>query len=207
MNDFIKPYSGFGKFQGPSEKCSWTSTIDSSNRCHVAVRGWFNLTDEVACTKPEAYGYIRGFPCIALKMNRIYGWEPEPYYNTTDVEQNHPEIPQSVKGAMAHTEAKYCKNVDKCPQLRMVWIDCHGATPHDEEYMGPVTYMPIQGYPGFFFPFLGQQHYLSPVVWIQLEKVYPGVLITIECKLYAKNIRHDPSNPMVGGVRIELLMD
>ena len=53
----------------------------------------------------------------------------------------------------------------------------------------------------FFFPFY------SPVVWVQFHNIYPGVLITIECKLWAKNIQHDPKNPMVGGVRLELLMD
>ena len=52
-----------------------------------------------------------------------------------------------------------------------------------------------------FFPFY------SPVVWVQFHNIYPGVLITIECKLWAKNIQHDPKNPMVGGVRLELLMD
>ena len=29
-----------------------------------------------------------GRPCVILKMNNIYGWEPKPYYNLTQVINN-----------------------------------------------------------------------------------------------------------------------
>ena len=85
-----------------------------------------------------------------------------------------------------------------------VWF---GSAAKDQLKLILNTYMPIQGFPGYYFPFLNQQHYLSPVVWIQLINVYPGVLINIECKIWAKNIKHDPKNPMLGGIKFELLMD
>lgn len=63
----------------------------------------------------ENYGYARGRPCVVLKVysvhllklfllikpcnnkvNRIYGWEPEPYYNLTEV-QNLPDMPMDLK--------------------------------------------------------------------------------------------------------------
>lgn len=51
-------------------------------------------------------------------------------------------------------------------------------------------------------------HFLpSPVVWIQFRDLTPGVVIGINCKIWARNIRHDRSNPRVGGVRFEILMD
>jgi hypothetical protein len=31
------------------------------------------------CTLERNYGYKEGKPCILLKLNRIYGWKPEPY--------------------------------------------------------------------------------------------------------------------------------
>ena len=31
------------------------------------------------------YGMYHGRPCVILKMNNIYGWEPRPYYNLTQV--------------------------------------------------------------------------------------------------------------------------
>ena len=44
----------------------------------------------------------------------------------------------------------------RCPQLRMAWVSCAGATPHDAEFMGRVTYVPKRGMPGYFFPYLNQ---------------------------------------------------
>ena len=127
------------------------------------MRNWFNLSTTIECTAPEAFGYIRGHPCIALKMNRIYGWEPEPFYNLTDIE-SHPTMPTSLKQHIQVVWEKHCSNLNpdnvQCPNLRMVWMSCEGATPHDKEWLGPIMYMPIRGFPGYFYPFLGQQHYL-----------------------------------------------
>ena len=44
-------------------------------------------------------------------------------------------------------------------------------------------------------------------MWIQFRDITPGVVINVNCKLWAKNIRHDPLNPMVGGVHFEILME
>jgi len=35
----------------------------------------------------EKFGYLRGWPCVALKVNRVFGWEPEPFYNLTEIQQ------------------------------------------------------------------------------------------------------------------------
>ncbi len=43
----------------------------------------------------------------------------------------------------------------------MAWVTCEGATPHDHEYMGPVSYMPTHGLEGFNYPYLNQQLYLT----------------------------------------------
>ena len=48
---------------------------------------------------------------------------------------------------------------------------------------------------------------LSPMVWVQFHDLTPGVLVSVVCRLWARNVRHDPRNPRVGGVRFELLMD
>ena len=38
----------------------------------------------------------------------------------------------------------------------MAWMSCAGATPHDAEFMGRVTYVPKRGMPGYFFPYMNQ---------------------------------------------------
>ena len=40
--------------------------------------------------------------------------------------------------------------------MRVAWVSCAGATPHDAEFMGRVTYVPKRGMPGYFFPYLNQ---------------------------------------------------
>ena len=67
------------------------------------------------------------------------------------------------------TWTKHCKGKgedleNKCPRLRMVWVSCEGETSADKEYMGPVFYTPnnkhLPGYPGYYFPYVNQNHYL-----------------------------------------------
>ena len=49
--------------------------------------------------------------------------------------------------------------------------------------------------------------FFRPVVWIQFRDMTPGVLISVNCKLWAKNIHHEEDNPRVGGVHFEIMMD
>ena len=70
-------------------------------------------------------------------------------------------------------------NQFRCPQLRMVWVSCGGETAADEENLGGVSYTPWHGFPGFYYPYLNQMHYLSPIVWLQFRNITPGVLIQI----------------------------
>ena len=46
---------------------------------------WAAHDTDVECTKPEKFGMYHGRPCVMVKLNKVYGWEPEPYYNITEV--------------------------------------------------------------------------------------------------------------------------
>lgn len=210
VKDFLRPY-GHGKFLGGSTRCKWHHYIGKETRCHVGKRRWIDWSTDVPCTKAEHYGYYHGQPCILLKVNKMYGWVPEPYYNISEVNQLK-EMPQFLKNQIGKTwrqkcEGKGLENEIKCPNLRVIWISCEGVTPMDTEMMGPIHYTPFPGFPGYYFPYLNQAHYLSPAVWIQLRKMTPGVVLNIRCKLWAKNIQHEPDNPLAGGIKFELLMD
>lgn len=54
-------------------------------RCSVGPKKWAAYDTDIECTKPEKFGMYHGKPCVMVKLNRVYGWEPEPYYNTTEV--------------------------------------------------------------------------------------------------------------------------
>ena len=46
---------------------------------------WVAYDTDIECSKPEKFGMYHGQPCLMLKLNKVYGWEPEPYYNITEV--------------------------------------------------------------------------------------------------------------------------
>ena len=68
----------------------------------------------------------------------------------------------------------------------MVWLHCDGEDDPDKENIGPVSYTPWQGFPGYFFPYFNQIGYLQPIVMVQLQEPTPGVLINIECTAWSK---------------------
>jgi len=213
IRDYLKPYS-HGKFAGSSVKCKWDHKLDISKWCHVSRRRLIDFTHDVGCTKAEEYGYARGQPCIYIMPTKLFDWEPDPYYNLTEVE-HHPTMPQSVKNNINSTWTKHCQGKgdeieNKCPRLRMIWVSCEGETAADKEYMGPVFFTPNNkhppGYPGYYFPYVNQNHYLSPLLVMQFRNLEPGILVSVVCKMWAKNIRHDTKNPFIGGTRFELRM-
>lgn len=55
-----------------------------------------------------------------------------------------------------------------CFQRNTVWISCEGENPADVEYLGPIAYYPkIQGFPGYYYPYLNSEGYLSPLIAVQ----------------------------------------
>ncbi len=65
---------------------------------------------------------------ILVKLNRIYGWRPEPFYNITEVER-HPEMPQDLKEHIRSVWEAECRGrrfQDECPKLNMTWLHCDG---------------------------------------------------------------------------------
>lgn len=86
------------------------------------------------------------------------------------------------------------------------WHDCVEQNPADKENIGPIEYTPSQTIRSNFFPFENQHGYLSPFVMVRFANPARGVLINIECKAWAKNIKHDRAE-REGSVHFELLID
>lgn len=162
------------------------------------------------CTYENNYGFKEGKPCIIIKLNKIYDWEPLEY----DHEYNKPpsDFPKELNGTFwANVEKqkeldKDDGNKDKEPLNDRVWIECHGQNPADVENMGPVVYYPEMGVSKRFYPYKNQDKYLSPVVFMQMQKPRQGVMIAIECKAWAKNIEHN-SQERRGLAHFEVMID
>ena len=60
------------------------------------------------CTRKKKFGYRDGNPCILLKLNRIFGWEPEPYLE----EKNFPnDFPEELRNKFRKNEKDGKKNL------------------------------------------------------------------------------------------------
>jgi len=150
------------------------------------------------CTYEKQYGFKDGAPCILIKLNKIYQWYPDPYETEDEMPK---DIPETIKKSFRDNIA------NNRPELNnRVWLECDGENPADKENLGPITYYPTNGVSGYYYPYLNQKGYLSPVIFARLERPKHGVLIAIECKAWARNIDHD-SQDRKGLVHFELMID
>lgn len=219
MDNYLAQYEpGFFANQGASlTKCDFENTpLTPKNRelgdwAHKDKSCEFNkewLSDQGSdykCITQEDYGYRFGKPCILIKLNRIYDWVPEPY--TIEEVRNHTTMPLRLKDDIEKIHREKCGGwAEPCPYMNMVWLHCDGEDDPDIENIGPVTYTPFRGFPGYFYPYRNQRGYLSPIVMVQLKNPEPGVLMNIECTAWASNIRHSRM-ARTGLVHFELIMD
>lgn len=116
----------------------------------------------------------------------MFGWTPE-YYNDTEflpeimpmrLKQHIEKVAEKNKNMVRREAFSPRETLQKCLfQLNTVWISCDGVYPADKEYIGPIKYYPFQGFPGYFYPYNGQDDYLSPLVAVHLEKPTRNYLV------------------------------
>jgi len=136
------------------------------------------------CSASNDYGYHEGRPCILLKINRVYGWEPKPFENDTK--------PSDLDG------------YDVSPNG--IFVTCEGENPSDADNLGEVKIFPKEGFLNNYFPYQNIPGYQSPVVFVKLNKLKSGVLSQVWCKAWAANIKHH-KNDKAGSTHFEVLMD
>lgn len=195
LEKFWEPYAkGLDNSGEFVEDCSFTKKKSSKEKvCFFDTK-----TISEPCFPESFFGYDKGNPCIFIKLNKIYGWEPQPYDNTS-------ALPESMPAQLKNAIKENARGNGGTPQP-IVWLSCEGENPADKENIGPITYSPLQGFPAYHFPYLRTPGYLSPFVAVQLKQPSPGVLVNIECKAWAKNIRHNRMD-RIGIVHFEFLMD
>lgn len=191
LDKFLEVYKRPGIVPGEGKNpvyCDYDSN-PGDKVCYVDPKEWSS------CSPENHYSYHRSAPCIFLKLNKIYNWVPD-YYNDTN---NLPEkMPKDLKD--------HIRDITNPHERNTVWVSCEGENPADVENIGPIHYIPRRGFPGYFFPFTNKEGYLSPLVAVWFEKPTIGVLINIECKAWAYNVRHDRAERR-GSVHFELMVD
>jgi sodium/potassium-transporting ATPase subunit beta len=192
LDDFLLPYRnnkilpGGGKNQ---KICDFDNLPGANQVCALVV------DDFGPCSTQQGYSFNKSSPCIFLKLNRIYGWEPEYYDDINDLPE---EMPDDLKS--------YITSLPEI-QRKQIWVSCKGEFPNDVENVGKIEYIPTRGFPSYFYPFTNTQGYLSPLVAVRFARPKLNQIINVECRSWAKNIIYQGGRDRRGSVHFELMVD
>ncbi|KAM8715491.1 hypothetical protein ACLKA7_002529 [Drosophila subpalustris] len=183
--DYLKDYNST---EGRKMKhCDFNQTHNKQDVCFV------DETQFGPCTAANKYGYNQGKPCVFLKLNKIYGWVPQVYDAAT------PNMPEDLQQTI---------NNSKVEERQKIWVSCNGHYGKDKEQFQNISYYPSQGIPSYYYPYLKQPGYLSPLVAVQFHDPPIGSLMDVECRAWAKNIIYSGSlRDRKGSVTFQFLMD
>ncbi|CRK86547.1 CLUMA_CG000063, isoform A [Clunio marinus] len=195
LEDFVEDKSKKDKLNRVS--CDIVGPRPVVDICKVNLEKYGKCSYDPSTNKNPNFGFDEGKPCVFLKLNKIFNWIPEYYNNASDLPENMP--PQLKKHIIGQKKMK-----------DVVWVSCEGENPADKEHIRELKYYTFddnaqQGFNGFFYPFNTNQ-YNQPLVAVRFEDITFGVLINVECKAWAKNIKHDRQERR-GSVHFELLID
>ncbi|XP_017069900.1 sodium/potassium-transporting ATPase subunit beta-1 [Drosophila eugracilis] len=185
IDDFLRDYN---HTEGREMKhCGFGQVHDPTDVCVV------NTELFGGCSKANNYGYKTNQPCIFLKLNKIYGWKPDVY----DEEQK--DMPDELKKVI---------NGTKKEERQQIWVSCNGHLGKDKEHFQNIGYFPSQGFPSYYYPYLNQNGYLSPLVAVQFNSPPKGQMLDVECRAWAKNIDYSGSvRDRKGSVTFQIIVD
>jgi len=187
MQAYIDQYENFAQLEQPDvrqTKCDIRTGFRENKDLRSVCK--FNLEELGACNKESMYGYARGQPCVIIKMNKIYGWLPDPDNIVTQNGTN-----------------------------KDILVDCYGVHDADRDFLNHVKYYPSKRVNGreygffshTFYPYLVQAGYLPPIVMAQFTNMTKNRLTMVECRLLGiKNMVYNPMRRL-GSVRFEIVMD
>ena len=149
----------------------------------------FDITKLGPCVEGN-HGFDSASPCLILKLNKIFGLEHE-YHEDTALPEEMP------------AELKY--RIGAATDKNQVWVSCKAEFPADKEGVESLELFPKDGgFPSYYFPYLKQENYQSPLVAVRINNITPGQLIHVECRAWAKNIKYNRRD-RVGIVRFEVM--
>jgi len=154
-------------------------------------------------THPYGYTTSPPEPCVLLKINRIFGWTPEEY-SAEDLEEAQKENEDYPEDQMPTEVANKIK-----ADGTKIYIDCQGENPFDREKLkDKMSYFPPdQGISFDYFPYKhAGKNYHNPLVAVKFKGLEAGVLYHIQCKLWAKGVRHSKKE-RAGLVHFEIFLD
>lgn len=158
----------------------------------------FNI-DEILgdspCSPANNYSMNTKSPCVAVKMNRIVGWLPEP----VNLDQLPAGLNETIKEL--NDEKSY------------VYISCTGQEGTDSDQLKEIDYYSshssnkVGGIDFKYFPYMNQPSFVSPLVFVHFKDVSINTLINVVCKAYAGNIDNSDRLNQRGMIKFQLYVE
>jgi len=176
LNQIVEPYRN--KTKGVKYvNCDDSTQLKKDEVCDFPL---MKFSD--AC-KVDNWGFKAGKPCILLKLNKMINWEPQVYETLEELDK---DMPAHLKAQITEMTTANGGVVPK-----KIWLSCQGKYKPDEDTTGPITLHPYPGFDAFFYPYTNTKGYLAPLVALELSNPAMNLVINIECKAWAKNIKQE----------------
>ncbi|XP_001813251.2 sodium/potassium-transporting ATPase subunit beta-2-like [Tribolium castaneum] len=189
LNNLLKRYNNTKQFENVVS-CLPHQSPPHNKICNFDV----NSNVMAPCLPKFGFGYDFGTPCVFLKLSNVPKWRPVPY-NSSNMPS---EMPNFLKDTITKLEPR--------GMHQNIWVSCDGDTAADKEHIGALRYLPFNGFPSQYFPYNGDKEYLDPLVALHFEQPMRGVLINVECAVWARNIPRDKENKL-GILQFSLMID
>jgi len=201
LNDTIKPY--LTPVEGTKYVICNNETVLDESKGEVCD---FDFKKEFGsqCSPENKWGYPAGKPCVLLKLNKMIKWVPEVYKNLSDVAkaQEKDGMPAEL---VKHIKGQTAMDPDgRVPEL--IWVSCYGKYPPDQDEIGKLEYLPQRGFKKIYFPFTNTPGYRAPLVAVLFTNPPKQLVLNIECRAWAKNIKQSRYHRF-GLIDFELLID
>ncbi|KAL1123881.1 hypothetical protein AAG570_001651 [Ranatra chinensis] len=174
----MKVYRTPGLTEGRNDTivdCDYNSFPDENKTCKIDVEKY------EPCVASNYFGYKNGKPCVFIELEAVSDWKPS-YWDSSK------KLPKDMPGDVKEQIEEL---VDDGNKRQTLWLTCEGESPADKENIGFVKYYPLPGFPGYNFPFTGQQGYLNPVAAIQFTKLRSKYLyIFVNYKFYKNDVNN-----------------
>jgi len=178
------------------------------------------LKDDRGDCSSYPFGYVSDgwrapSPCIFLKLNKIWGWEPsgtldeDGRYDSSvswwidgKFDGNHDYYPEDYFPEVVLEKYLALPDTNK----HDIIVNCEGRNAADKEALTDIKYFPkSQALPAKFFPFKPGGHTPLVAVKIELSPAHIGQLVHVECRAYYYGVQHS-SKDRIGLVQFELLI-
>jgi len=148
-------------------------------------------------------------PCIFIKLNKIWGWDPkdlQPLSDDPRFNENEEDKTRFPRAVIDKYNANGAGNKD-------IIVNCEGRYAADKEALSNMEYFPhSQVISADYFPYFGGRDisgsvYHSPLVAIKITPTPDtiGQLIHVECRAYYYGVEHNTKDKM-GLVQFEVLI-